>query len=96
MFKSTAVVEEESDRTDDECSIEKVGQREEEEGVKEQLKVEEDSQENTCNESFSSEALRYVCARVVRSLSSAICLLNIHLSPSQQRRVCRPTRVLQR
>ena len=58
MFKSVAV-EEETEETDDECSIEKVGQREEEEGVKEVLKVEEDTHENPCDDSFSSEALRY-------------------------------------
>ena len=59
MFKSAAV-EEESEKSDDECSIEKVGQREEEEGVKEVLEVEEEnSPEETCDESFSSENLRY-------------------------------------
>ena len=59
MFKSAAV-EEESEKSDDECSIEKVGQREEEEGVKEVLEVEEEnSPEDPCDESFSSETLRY-------------------------------------
>ena len=59
MFKS-AMVEEESDKTDDESSIEKLVQREEEERVKEVLKVEEASHENPCNDSFSSEASRYI------------------------------------
>ena len=59
MFKSAAV-EEESEKSDDECSIEKVGQREEEEGVKEVLEVEEENlTEDPCDESFSSETLRY-------------------------------------
>ena len=59
MFKSGAV-EEESEKSDDECSLEKVGQREEEEGVKEVLEVEEESPpEDPCDESFSSETLRY-------------------------------------
>ena len=58
MFKSTAV-EEESEKSDDECSLEKVGQREEEEGVKEVLEVEEEtSPEEPYDESFSSETLR--------------------------------------
>ena len=59
MFKSAAE-EEESEKSDDECSLEKVGQREEEEGVKEVMKVEEEKlPEDPCDESFCSETLRY-------------------------------------
>ena len=58
MFKSAAV-EEESEKSDEERSIEKVAEREEEEGLKEVLKVEEDNREDPSNESFSSEAPRY-------------------------------------
>ena len=65
MFKST-VAEEESDKTDEECSsIEKVGHREEEEvemeeeGAKEVLQLEE-NRDDPCNESFSSEDIRCV------------------------------------